>query len=55
MELKEVRHDFINNSLRIEILNKMIWEDLEKDSTPNPEYVKDLTKFLKEHLNYLTE
>lgn len=55
MKLTDVRHDFINNALRIEILNKMICEDLEKNKQPNDEFVKDLTKFLEDHLQFLKQ
>lgn len=55
MDLIQNRHEFINNSLRLEILNKMICEELEKNQAPNPEYLKDLEKFLKEHISFLEE
>ena len=55
MNIKAVRHDFINNSLRIETLNKMICEELEKDQQPLEEYVEDLKKFLADHIELLSK
>ena len=53
MNIKAVRHDFINNSLRIENLNKLICEELEKNEQPLLEYVEDLKKFLADHIKML--
>lgn len=55
MTLIDNRHDFINNSLRIEILNKLVCQELEKNQAPNQEHVEDLKKFLEDHLKYLEE
>jgi hypothetical protein len=52
MESK-LRHDFLNNCLRIEILNRLLSEAIEKNSVPQKEHVEDLAGFLNEHLNYL--
>ncbi len=42
----QLRHDFINNSLRLEVLSKLICKDLEQDNKPNDQYVGDFEKFL---------
>lgn len=51
----QLRHDFINNSLRLEVLSKMICQDLEKESIPNKQYIEDMEKFLNIELNLLNE
>jgi hypothetical protein len=51
----QLRHDFINNSLRLEVLSKMICQDLEKESIPNRQYIEDMEKFLNIELNLLNE
>lgn len=53
MDLKSARHDFINNSLRIETLNKLICLELEKNQQPLDQYVEDLKKFLIDHIELL--
>lgn len=53
MDLKQLRHDFINNSLRIEVLTKLIADQLLADTEIDKQYVDDLETFLqqmKEHL-----
>ena len=55
MNIDEVRHDFINNALRIETLNKLICEKLEKNEQPLTEYVEDLKKFLTDHIQMLNK
>ncbi len=49
----EDRHDFINNSLRLEILNKLICEQLEKKEEPDQEMLDDLLPTLEKHLEIL--
>ena len=51
----QIRHDFINNSLRLEVLSKLICEDLNKNVSPNVTYLNDLESFLKKSLNLLDE
>lgn len=51
----QLRHDFINNSLRLEVLSKLICKDLEQDNKPNDQYVGDFEKFLNVELNLLKE
>lgn len=51
----QLRHDFINNSLRLEVLSKLICKDLEQDSKPNEQYTQDFEKFLNLELNLLKE
>ncbi|MCT4641382.1 MAG: hypothetical protein N4A33_03725 [Bacteriovoracaceae bacterium] len=53
MELKELKHDFINNSLRIEILCKLIIESLRQDKELENEYIDDLENFLNNHISLL--
>ena len=47
------RHDFINNALRLEILNKLICESLDKKEVPEKEHLQDLESFLKDHLELI--
>lgn len=51
----QLRHDFINNSLRLEVLTKMICKDLEANGIPNQQYIEDLDKFLNVELNLLKD
>lgn len=51
----QLRHDFINNSLRLELLSKLICKELEKDNKPNEQYVVDFEKFLNVELNLLKD
>ena len=52
-EKSKLRHDFINNALRIEVINKIMTEQLEKNEQINNELFSDLEQFLKDHLEYL--
>jgi hypothetical protein len=49
----KIRHDFINNGLRIEVLNKLITEAVEAEELIDREYLKDLEQFLMDHLELL--
>lgn len=49
----QLKHDFINNGLRIEVLNKLISESLEKSEQPPKEQVDDLLSFLEQHIIFL--
>jgi hypothetical protein len=51
----QLKHDFINNGLRIEVLNKLISESLEKSEPPLREQVDDLLAFLQKQIEYLTQ
>jgi hypothetical protein len=51
----QLRHDFINNSLRLEVLMKMISKDLQSNQMPNQQYIEDLDKFLNAELNMLKD
>lgn len=51
----ELKHDFINNSLRLEVLMRLVCEDLTNKKTPHKQYVDDLEDFLKAELNLLKE
>ena len=51
MDKSKVRHDFINNGLRIEVLNRLITDSLEKKENLNSEYLEDLDKALKAQIS----
>lgn len=51
MDKDKVQHDFINNGLRLDILNKLLTEQLEKNSALDLEYLNDLEIFLNVHLD----
>jgi hypothetical protein len=50
---EKFKHDFINNSLRIEVINKVLCECLAESTKADEVYVKDLKQFLQYHLEYL--
>lgn len=50
MDKNKIRHDFINNGLRIEVLNRMITEALETNQSLEKDYIEDLIKFLNDHV-----
>jgi hypothetical protein len=50
-----IRHDFINNGLRIEVLNKLITEAIESNQKVNPEYLEDLHRFLQDHVELINQ
>jgi hypothetical protein len=52
---EKFKHDFINNSLRIEIINKVLCESLENNQLQNQEHIFDLKFFLKDHLDFLEQ
>lgn len=47
------RHDFTNNCLRLEVLAKLICEDLQKNLRPDPTQLKDFETFTKIQLEYI--
>ncbi len=51
MEAK-LRHDFINNCLRIEILQKLMIEDLEAGRPVRQEHLEDYKEFLEEQIGH---
>ena len=51
----DLKHDFINNSLRLEVLSKLVCEDLNKDITPQKQHMDDLEDFLNVGINLLIE
>jgi len=51
----DLKHDFINNSLRLEVLMRLVCEDLNKKTTPQKQFLDDLEDFLKAELNLLKE
>ena len=52
---KNFVHDFINNSLRIEILTKMICEDLDLQKEIDSEKLKDLENFTVKQLEFIKD
>ena len=51
----DLKHDFINNSLRLEVLMRLVCEDLNRKTTPQKQCLDDLEDFLKAELNLLKE
>lgn len=51
----QTKHDFINNSLRLEVLTKLICKDLDQNTKPNDQFIEDLEKFLNIELNLLKD
>lgn len=49
----QTKHDFINNSIRIEVLSKIICEDLNNSKNPNLTHLNDLENFLSKELSLL--
>lgn len=47
-DLQQLKHDFINNSLRLEILSRIIAEQLQQDKAIDVGQLNDLEKFLIE-------
>lgn len=50
---KENRHSFINNSLRIEVLLKLVSEKIEQNRNPEEEHIEDLIEAMQKHLDLL--
>ena len=50
---QKLKHDFTNNGIRIEVLNRLIVEKLENSNPLEEEHLKDLKDFLKFHLELL--
>lgn len=55
MNQDKLKHDFINNSIRIEILQKLINESLDEKKPINEQYKLDLSKFYLEQVEYLRD
>lgn len=55
MNFKQLKHDFINNSLRLEVLAKLISEQLHENEPVNEQYIQDLEKFLNLMQDHLIE
>lgn len=55
MNQDKLKHDFINNSIRIEILQKLINESLDENKSINEQYKIDLAKFYLEQVKYLED
>jgi hypothetical protein len=51
----QTKHDFINNSLRLEVLTKLICKDLDQNTKPSDQFLEDLEKFLNIELNLLKD
>lgn len=52
---KKLEHDFTNNSIRIDVLNRLIIEKIEKSTRPDLDHIQDLNKFLKIHLELVSK
>ncbi len=48
-------HDFINNSLRLEVLIRLVCDSLQKNELPEKQYMDDLDRFLSVEKNLLVE
>lgn len=48
----KLSHDFINNSLRIEVINRSLCDSLEENTELNTEFIQDLKTFLEKHIEY---
>lgn len=49
----KLKHDFINNCIRIEVLQKLINESIDSKSAPDPKYLQDLTTFYREQIEFI--
>lgn len=47
------QHDVINNTLRIEVLGKILIESLENEREFSLDHKNDYVQFLKDQINYL--
>ncbi len=47
------RHDFINNTLRLEILGKLVIESLEDKTEVDAQTLQDYLQFTKDQVTYL--
>lgn len=47
-DFQQVKHDFINNSLRLEVLCRIIGEQLQNNSALDNQQLDDLQKYLGE-------
>lgn len=52
-DISTVKHDFTNNCLRIEILQKLMLEDLDNGGALDPEQTRDYERFLDEQKTFL--
>ncbi len=50
-----LKHDFINNSLRIEVISRLVCESLNKNEKLNDQHINDLEDFLQKEINLLKE
>ncbi len=55
MNEKKLVHDFTNSSLRIEIINKLILEEIQASKTPIKKHLTDLESTLHKHIELLSE
>ncbi len=53
IDLSKIRHDFVNNGIRLEVLNKLITDKLEANQPQDTEHLTDLKTFLQLHLKLL--
>lgn len=53
MDSKQIRHDFINNSLRLEVINQIIGEALSQNKSIERKQFDDLEKFTLEQVQLI--
>lgn len=51
----QVRHDLVNNGIRIEVLNNIVIDSLGTSSVKEQNQIEQLTQALAEHLNILKQ
>jgi hypothetical protein len=49
------RHEVINNTLRLEVLGKLIIENLEQNNIPSNDFIKDYSESLKKQLTLIEQ
>ena len=53
MDSSKLKHDFINNGLRLELINKLISEAIDSKNTVEEEMVDDFIIFLNDHIEMM--
>lgn len=49
------RHEVINNTLRLEVLGKLIIENLEQNNIPSNDFINDYSESLKKQLTLIEQ
>lgn len=52
---EQIKHDFLNNSIRIEVIHRLISDQLDQKEVPHDSLREDLEKFLNLQLEYLKD